>query len=284
MENINQTQFCKGCKEEHSIEEFYIRKETGKPRAECKKCFNIKNKERTNKNKDKIKQYKKEHYKKNKESLKEKGLIYRQKNKEKIINYRKEYYQKNKEKLSLIQKENNIKNKNKLNQYKKEYYQKNKVKLLQKHKEYTIKNKKKIREYQYLWAKNKFKQDPYFKLRENIFYKIRRLINNDNNAWEKHLGFTIEELKHHLESKFEYWMNWDNHGKYLVSQWKEDDKSTWTWHIDHITPKSLFDYTSIEDESFKKCWALNNLRPYSAKQNVLDGATKIRHKELNNVM
>jgi hypothetical protein len=25
------------------------------------------------------------------------------------------------------------------------------------------------------------------------------------------------------------------------------------------------------DEEFKKCWALSNLRPLSAKQNILDG-------------
>lgn len=28
----------------------------------------------------------------------------------------------------------------------------------------------------------------------------------------------------------------------------------------------------MEDEEFKKCWALSNLRPYSAKQNIIDGA------------
>ena len=36
-------------------------------------------------------------------------------------------------------------------------------------------------------------------------------------------------------------------------------------------------YTSMTDDNFKKCWSLNNLRPYSAKQNILDGLTKIRH-------
>jgi len=30
---------------------------------------------------------------------------------------------------------------------------------------------------------------------------------------------------------------------------------------------------------FRDCWALSNLRPYSAKQNQLDGATKLRHKK-----
>lgn len=38
-----------------------------------------------------------------------------------------------------------------------------------------------------------------------------------------------------------------------------------------IVPHSKFKYTSMEDQSFQKCWALINLRPYSAKQNLLDG-------------
>ena len=36
-------------------------------------------------------------------------------------------------------------------------------------------------------------------------------------------------------------------------------------------------YSSMEDLEFQKCWALENLRPLSAKQNQLDGVTKIRH-------
>lgn len=28
----------------------------------------------------------------------------------------------------------------------------------------------------------------------------------------------------------------------------------------------------MEDDNFKRCWALENLRPYSAKQNIIDGA------------
>jgi len=27
----------------------------------------------------------------------------------------------------------------------------------------------------------------------------------------------------------------------------------------------------MEDENFKKCWALENLRPLSAKQNIIEG-------------
>jgi hypothetical protein len=87
------------------------------------------------------------------------------------------------------------------------------------------------------------------------------------------LPYTIQELKKHLEDLFEPWMNWDNWGPYNPSTWETKPM----WQIDHITPVSTFNFTSVEDEDFQKCWALSNLRPYSAKQNQYDGATRIRH-------
>jgi len=39
----------------------------------------------------------------------------------------------------------------------------------------------------------------------------------------------------------------------------------------------------MQDENFKKCWALQNLRPLDAKSNMLDGSTRIRHKMYNNL-
>ena len=73
-------------------------------------------------------------------------------------------------------------------------------------------------------------------------------------------------------------MNWNNHGTYNPKTWDDNDQSTWKWQLDHIIPHSTFKYTSFNDSEFKKCWALENLRPYSAKQNIIDGATRIRHK------
>lgn len=74
-------------------------------------------------------------------------------------------------------------------------------------------------------------------------------------------------------------MNWDNYGSYGPKTWNDNDQSTWRWQLDHITPQSDLPYTSIGDENFKKCWALENLRPLSAKQNMIDGVTRTRHKK-----
>ena len=65
-------------------------------------------------------------------------------------------------------------------------------------------------------------------------------------------------------------MNWNNWGKYNPKTWDDNDSSTWTWQIDHIIPVSHFKYNCESDEEFKKCWSLDNLRPYSAKQNIIE--------------
>ena len=101
-----------------------------------------------------MKEYWKEYYQTNKETLykkhrervengykrdKEKAKEYREKNKEKHKEYMEEYYQANKEKA----KEYREKNKEYMKQWRKEYYQANKEKA----KEYREKNKEKKREY-----------------------------------------------------------------------------------------------------------------------------------------
>ena len=95
------------------------------------------------------------------------------------------------------------------------------------------------------------------------------------------LPYTIDELKKYLESQFEPWMTWENHGVYDVNIWDDNDKSTWTWQIDHIIQQSDLPYVSMNDENFQKCWVFSNLRPLSAKQNYLDGMTRTRHGKEN---
>jgi len=121
--------------------------------------------------------------------------------------------------------------------------------------------------------------------------KERGSSKNGNSTFDL-LGYKLEDLLIHLESLFsapynltsdgKVWMNFDNYGPYIASgpnAWKDDDISTHRWSLDHEIPESDFEYSSPNDEEFKKAWALANLRPYSAKQNVIDGATRIRHKK-----
>jgi len=134
--------------------------------------------------------------------------------------------------------------------------------------------------------REKCKNDISFKLRKRISRYIGIALKKSNSCKNnlsclKYLEYTIQELKIHIEKQFNnignYWMNWNNNGSYNSHTWNDDDKSTWTWQLDHIIPQSDLLYSSMEDDNFKICWALSNLRPLSAKQNSIDGATRIRH-------
>lgn len=178
----------------------------------------------------------------------------------------------------------------------KKYRVKNHSIILEKKKDYRLNNKDKVsisninymnnggKAKRNLNYKNRSSNDIEFNLRNNISSSINSILkrNNsskNNNSCLKYLGYTIKELKQHLESKFENWMTWNNRGCYKKEEWNEEDNSTWKWQIDHIIPHSTFKYTDMNSEEFKRCWSLENLQPLSAKQNQLDGATRIRHKE-----
>lgn len=86
----------------------------------------------------------------------------------------------------------------------------------------------------------------------------RRLSENKgDNRWFEVLGYTVEDLYAHLERQFLKGMSWENMGE---------------WHIDHIVPLSKCPASSPDDPNFKRVWALTNLRPLWAKDNLSKGA------------
>ena len=72
-------------------------------------------------------------------------------------------------------------------------------------------------------------------------------------GWQDILGYTISDLVRHIERQFEKGMSWENYGD---------------WHVDHRLPVSSFQFTSVNDSEFHACWALTNLRPIWAKENI----------------
>jgi hypothetical protein len=73
--------------------------------------------------------------------------------------------------------------------------------------------------------------------------------------WESLVGYSIDDLFKHLEAHFSPGMNWKRFVRGQI-------------HIDHVIPKSKFHYTSDGDLNFKRCWALENLKPAWAKHNL----------------
>lgn len=73
------------------------------------------------------------------------------------------------------------------------------------------------------------------------------------------LGYSLSELVRHLERQFANGMNWDNYGE---------------WHVDHILPLSSFEYKTHDCPEFRAAWALTNLRPMWATDNLKKGAKR----------
>jgi len=88
---------------------------------------------------------------------------------------------------------------------------------------------------------------------------IRSSINRGGKSRkiENMLGYTINELIDHLEKQFTKGMTWDKFKNGEI-------------HIDHIIPKAAFELT--DDNEWRTCWGLPNLRPLWAKDNIAKSA------------
>ncbi len=151
-------------------------------------------------------------------------------------------------------------------------YQSKKLYYQEKHKKYKENNKEYLKENHRKYMKKR-RANPTIKLRNNINRLISLALKSQSGSKSgysiiKFLPYSLKELKNHLESQFEPWMTWDNWGRYNAKTWDDGSPDTWVWHIDHITPQCQFPYDSMNHPNFKKCWALDNLQPLSAKENL----------------
>lgn len=97
------------------------------------------------------------------------------------------------------------------------------------------------------------------RLKVNICRRVRLALGyKKSNSLQAILGYSIDDLKRHLENRFVLGMSWDNYGA--------------AWHIDHIIPMALFDFSRNSEESIRRCFALANLQPLPASENMSKGA------------
>lgn len=214
---------------------------------------------------------------------KEYDAAYYRKNKVKILTNKKEYYQENKDFILKDAKGYYLDHKEEKHKYNLQYYENNKEQILIDVKAYANNHKDEIRIYHNEYNKQRRENDLIFKIRATISASINYYLKSNGSSKNgesclNYLPYTINDFNDNLEYQFEDWMTWDNYGRYDASTWNDEDKTTWTWQIDHKMPQSTFSFMSMEDDNFQACWALNNIRPLSSKQNFLDGVSRIRHK------
>ena len=161
------------------------------------------------KNKEKIRVYKKLWKIKNREHVKEKDRIYYQENKKEILDKHKMYYNS----------DLNTSRKLRLDHY--------------------YKNKDTILKQRLVYQKLRRKNDPTYKILLNLRRRLNTAIKSQGAKKSiktlDGFGCTSEFLRNHLESQFKEGMSWDNHAPK-------------GWHVDHIKPCSAFDLNNPEEQ------------------------------------
>lgn len=170
---------------------------------------------------------------------------------------RKEYYMNNQK--SIINKSRKQYNENKewISERNKKYKEENKEWYREYHKKYYQENMEEIKE--------NVKQYHYKRMEEDIGYKIlqrcRSRLYDAIKGYVKSkrtielIGCSVEYLLEHLEKQFTDGMTWDNYGE---------------WHIDHIKPCAMFDFTKPEHQ--RECFHYTNLQPLWAEDNFKKAA------------
>lgn len=106
------------------------------------------------------------------------------------------------------------------------------------------------------YQQNRKQRDINYRLSGNLRSRLNMAIkrNIKSGSSVRDLGCSIEELKHHLESKFQLDMTWKNYGE---------------WEIDHIQPLASFDLK--DRKQLLKACHYTNLQPLWKKDNSSKG-------------
>lgn len=146
--------------------------------------------------------------------------------------------------------------------------------------QYRERHREERREYNRQWRQEhgdywrgyqneRLRTDLNYRLHNYISAAIRKAIRKNRRSTFDILGYSTDDLRHHLESLFQPGMSWQNYGT--------------EWHIDHIIPKSWFRVETedgIDEYELKTCWSLRNLQPLSAGENLKKKDRHISHLEL----
>jgi hypothetical protein len=103
-------------------------------------------------------------------------------------------------------------------------------------------------------AAERRRKDPQLRLAISLRVSVYRALRGEKRAPTfAILGYTRAALVAHLTRHLMPGMTWENYGT--------------VWHVDHIRPVSRF----VLPDQLQECWALSNLRPLWAKENMAKG-------------
>jgi hypothetical protein len=109
------------------------------------------------------------------------------------------------------------------------------------------------------------------RLRINLRDRLREISNRtgmrvDASAAVRYLGCSLDELREHLERRFQPGMTWENWGRR-------------GWHMDHVRPLLHFDLT--DEDHLRDACHYTNLQPLWWRDNILKGHAERRALKAN---
>lgn len=258
----HRVKICIKCQQELPVTtEFFYADPTGRDGflRRCKECHKALGRERHAQNRDQRLIANRIRYQANKERILATQKLYYERNKQRIAEQGREYRARNQEAIRARrarykeQSHNNILESNRRNY--------RRLKAAGRQYEWRDANREKAREYHREYCK-KWLSSGKRRVCHTIAVLMGRSLRRgkDGYSWEKLVGYRRAELVRHIERQFIKGMSWDNFGE---------------WHIDHILPVAMFDFERPEDDGFKACWALTNLRPFWGIENMSKGDKRL---------
>jgi hypothetical protein len=113
-----------------------------------------------------------------------------------------------------------------------------------------------------VYSKRRYRDDPKYVIYHRVKRNIKKHMRDGKASrnWSQRLGYTMAELRTHLQRQFTDGMTWENMG---------------SWHIDHIRPVASFSFTCVDEPQFRECYALSNLRPLWGRDNIIKHAKRM---------
>ena len=170
--------------------------------------------------------------------------------------YNKEYYLKNIEQRKEYDKKYYLKNREKRIKYQREYRSIHQKAHREFNRKYYFKNKERLSKNNTRNARKRRKTNPSLRILDSLRSRMLQALKGKNKSAStmELIGCTIDELRKHLESQFEPWMTWENHG---------------LWDVDHI--KACFHFNLEDPEQQRACFNWSNLQPLEHIANIKKG-------------
>ena len=208
-------------------------------------------------NPEKIKKYRE----KNSENHKRWHKLWVKNNPEYYKRYSKIWKENNPERKKENDKQYRKRNRERIRERDKLFYKNNREKWVEQGRQRRKNNWEEIKRYQNQWSRNKRKTDLRFNLNNRMSFAIWNVLKNNKagKKWEDLVEYTLNDLIKRLKRTMPKGYTWQD---FLDGKLQ----------IDHIIPKSIFNFTKHNHTDFKRCWDLKNLRLLPAKENLIKGS------------